>query len=126
MSYLIAGLKAKSPYFSAIAATKGGYTPRYNVMVDEGGSRAEYEVALPGYSKDDVEVRYSDSRLTVSSLKSESETPGQVVQMFGKTPFMLSWSVVDSEVVGASMSDGVLKVTMSSKTPSKSDLVPIT
>lgn len=125
MSVFIAGLKAKSPYFSAIAATKGGYTPRYNVSVDESANSAVYEVALPGHSKDDVEVRYSDGRLTVSSLKSDSNSSDYVVQMFGKSPFILSWAVSDSEVSGASMSDGVLKVTMQGKKPSKSDLIPI-
>lgn len=126
MSIILASLESQSPYFSAIAATKGGYAPRYNVMVDEAANKAVYEVALPGHSKDDVEVRYSDGRLTVSSLKTEADSSGYVVQTFGKTPFMLSWAVSDSEVESASMSDGVLRVTMTGKTPSRSDLIPIT
>ena len=57
--------------FSTIPVIKGPNSIRYNVLVDEANNSAVYEVALPGYGKSDVEVRYSANRLTVSSNKSD-------------------------------------------------------
>jgi HSP20 family molecular chaperone IbpA len=117
--------------FSTIPVTKGPNSIRYNVLVDEANNSAVYEVALPGYGKSDVEVRYSANRLTVSSNKSDidpysSESRGYVVHMFGKRPFSFSWSVSDSKVSSATMSDGVLRVVMSRDVNDSTDLIPVT
>ena len=101
--------------FSSIPVTKGTYSPRYNVRVDESDNSAVYEVSLPGYVKDDVEVRYGNNRLTVSSTVNDlvdTDSSGYVVRMFGCRPFQLSWSVSEAQVAKATMSDGVLTITM--------------
>jgi HSP20 family molecular chaperone IbpA len=117
--------------FSTIPATKSSNPIRYNVRIDEADSSAVYEVALPGYGKSDVEVRYSANRLTISSNKSDAdsdkaESGGYVVWMFGKRPFSLSWSVLDAKVASATMVDGVLRVVMSRDDNRTSDLIPVT
>jgi HSP20 family molecular chaperone IbpA len=115
--------------FSTIPVTKGTSSIRYNVRVDESDNSAMYEIALPGYGKSDVEVRYSANRLTVSSEKSDlggSESQGYVVQMFGKRPFSFSWSVSEAKVSSATMSDGVLRVVMLRNAHNPSDQVPVT
>jgi HSP20 family molecular chaperone IbpA len=113
--------------FSTIPVSKGGSTPiRYNVRVDESDNSAVYEVALPGYGKSDVEVRYSANRLTVSSDKSDRDESGYVVQTFAKRPFSISWTVSDANVSSAAITDGVLRVVMSRNVNDPSDLIPVT
>jgi Molecular chaperone (small heat shock protein) len=115
--------------FSTIPLTKGTSSIRYNVLVDESDNSAVYEIALPGYGKSDVEVRYSDNRLTVSSDKSDmdgSEPQGYVLRTFAKRPFSISWSVLDAKVSSAAMSDGVLRVVMSRNVNDPSDLIQVT
>lgn len=112
--------------FSTIPVTKGTTSVRYNVRVDEADNSAVYEVALPGYAKSDIEVRYSANRLTVSSSKTDTDSTGYVVHMFGKRPFSLSWSVSDAKVDKAEMVDGVLRITMLRNVNDPSDLVPVT
>jgi HSP20 family molecular chaperone IbpA len=100
--------------FSSIPATKGSY-PHYNVRVDEANNSAVYEVSLPGYAKADIEVRYGNNRLTVSSTVNDlidTDSSGYVVRMFGRRPFQLSWSVSDAQVAKATMADGILTITM--------------
>lgn len=102
--------------FSSIPVTKGTYSPRYNVRVDESDNSAVYEVSLPGYAKGDIDVRYGDNRLTVSSTVNDlvdTDSSGYVVRMFGRRPFQLSWAVSNAQVLGpATMADGVLTITM--------------
>ena len=112
--------------FSTIPVTKGTTSVRYNVRVDEADNSAVYEVALPGYAKSDIEVRYSANRLTVSSSKTDTDSTGYVVHMFGKRPFSLSWAVSDAKVSEATMSDGVLRIVVSRTVNDSSDLVPVT
>ena len=120
---------ARPSLFSTIPVTNGYSLIRYNVRIDESDNSAVYEIALPGYTKSDLEVRYSGNRLTVSSTRSDSvdeSDSGYVVHMVYKRPFSLSWSVYDSSVSSATMQDGILKVVMSRNVNDTSDLVPIT
>ena len=115
--------------FSTIPVIKGPSSIRYNVRVDEADNSAVYEIALPGYGKSDIEVRYSANRLTVSSDKSNgdgSESQGYVIQMFGKRPFSFSWSISEAKVSSATMSDGVLRIVMSRDVNNPADLIPVT
>ena len=112
--------------FSSIPVTKSTRSVRYNVRINESDNSAIYEIALPGYTKSEVEVRYSSNRLTVSSSSYEETPADYVVQTFDKRPFSLSWSVSGSKVASATMKDGVLRVVMSQSTDDPSDLVPVT
>ncbi len=112
--------------FSSIPVIKGPSSIRYNVRIDESDNSAVYEIALPGYAKSDIEVRYSANRLTVSSSKTDTGASGYIVHMFGKRPFSLSWAVSEAKVDKAEMADGVLRVTMLRNVNDSSDLVPVT
>lgn len=117
---------ARPSLFSTIPVTKGYSSIRYNVIIDESDSSAVYEIALPGYTKSDLEVRYSGNRLIVSSTRSDESESGYVVHMVFRKPFSLSWSVYDSSVLSATMENGILRVVMSRNVNDTSDLVPIT
>ncbi len=110
--------------FSSIAVSKGA-TVRYNVL-NENDESAVYEIALPGYDRNNIEVRYSNNRLTVSSRSKQSgRVSGYVVKTFDQADFSVSWAVSDSEVSKATFIDGVLKVFMSRSVNNQSDLVAI-
>lgn len=125
LSGLLAQEVFRPSLYSSIAVAKGA-TVRYNVRLSESDDRAVYEIALPGYERSNIEVRYSNNRLTVSS---KSETPSRssdyAVRMFDQAAFSLSWSVSDSEVSKATFVNGVLKVFMSRSVNEASDLVAI-
>ena len=114
--------------FSSIPVTKSTYSPRYNIRVDESDNSSVYEVSLPGYVKDDIDVRYGSNRLTVSSTVNDlidTDSSGYVVRMFGRRPFQLSWSVSDAQVAKATMADGILTVTMLRNVDETADRVVI-
>lgn len=114
------------PSFSVIPVSRGSHVPRYNVMIDEAANTATYSIALPGYVKSDLEIRYDGSdMLSVSSTVYDKDTSGYVVRMFSRRPFHLSWNVGDVTVSSATMSDGVLQVTLLRNANSSGDLVPI-
>lgn len=110
--------------FSSIAVSKGA-TVRYNVL-NENDESAVYEIALPGYDRDSIEVRYANNRLTVSGRSKGSDRVSDYsVKMFDQADFYLSWPVSDSKVTKATLIDGVLKVFMSRSVNNQSDLVAI-
>lgn len=112
--------------FSTIPAPVGGSrVPQYNVRVEKDDKRAVYEVALPGYEKSDVQVRYSSNRLTVSSSVSDDSSSDYVVRSFRRSPFQISWSVNEAKVASASMSKGILKVVMEKDVEAPDDLIAI-
>jgi HSP20 family molecular chaperone IbpA len=124
LSHLLAQEVLRPAMFSSIAVSKGA-TVRYNVL-NENDESAVYEIALPGYDRNNIEVRYSNNRLTVSSRSKQSgRVSGYVVKTFDQADFSVSWAVSDSEVSKATFIDGVLKVFMSRSVNNQSDLVAI-
>lgn len=111
--------------FSTIPAP-GSRVPQYNVRVEKDDKRAVYEVALPGYEKSDVQVRYSKNRLTVSSSVSDDNASDYIVRSFRRSPFQISWAVsYEAKVASATMSKGILKVVMEKDVETPDDLVAI-
>ena len=91
------------------------YTP-YNI-VKTGENQYNVEVALAGYNKKDISIEYADNLLTIKSVKENSEPKdenGNIIhQGISKRFFRKSFTISDdTEVKGAELKDGLLKVSL--------------
>ena len=94
--------------FSAV-----NYTP-YNI-VKTGPEKYDIEVALAGYSKDDIRVDYSENQLTIKSVKEDKkgEEDGVLHKGIAKRFFSRTFTIAeDVEVKDAELKDGLLKVSL--------------
>lgn len=90
--------------------------PPYNI-VKTGENTYDVELALAGFSKNDIDVEYKDNMLTVKSKekdKSEAkDADGVLHRGISKRWFSKSFTIADDvEVKGAELKDGLLKVSM--------------
>ena len=90
--------------------------PPYNI-VRTGVNTYDIELALAGFSKDDINVEYENNVLTVKSIKKADEKDeqanGVIHRGISKRMFTKSFTVADDvEVNGAELKDGLLKVSL--------------
>jgi molecular chaperone IbpA len=91
--------------------------PPYNI-VKTGDYTYNVEVALAGFSKDDIDVEYADGILTIKSKDKkeaeETDKDGNVIHKgISKRYFSKAFTIADDvEVKGAELKDGLLKVSM--------------
>jgi len=92
--------------------------PPYNI-VKTGKNTYDVELALAGFSKDDIEVQYEDNMLTVKSKQKdekseEKDEDGNILHRgISKRWFSKSFTIADDvEVKGAELKDGLLKISM--------------
>ena len=89
--------------------------PPYNI-VKTGENTYDVELALAGFSKNDIEVEYKENLLTVRSKKQEEtkDEDGNIIHRgISKRMFSKSFTIAnDVEVKGAELKDGLLKVSM--------------
>ena len=91
--------------------------PPYNI-VKTGANEYNVEVALAGFSRDDVSVEFAEGILTIKSKdKKESEETdkdgGVIHKGISKRYFSKSFTIADDvEVKGAELKDGLLKVSL--------------
>ena len=89
--------------------------PPYNI-VKTGDFTYDVELALAGYSKDDITVDYADNVLTVKSIKKSDESKdedGVLHRGIAKRFFSKAFTIADDvEVKGAELKDGLLKISM--------------
>jgi molecular chaperone IbpA len=93
--------------------------PPYNI-VKTGSLSYDIEVALAGYSKKDVSVKYEDNILKIESVKSkdEKEKDGVLHKGIAKRSFIKSFTIADDiEIKGAELKDGLLKVSLEKIVP---------
>ena len=93
--------------------------PPYNI-VKTGSLSYNIEVALAGYSKKDVSVKYEDNILKIESVKSkdEKEKDGVLHKGIAKRSFIKSFTIADDiEIKGAELKDGLLKVSLEKIVP---------
>ena len=105
-------------FFDMDLTRDSGYPP-YNIRkINE----AQYviEIALAGFSKDDIEVEVTEGTLTVRSKK-EEETNGDesfVHKGIAKRSFLRSWTLSDDIIVkGADLKDGMLIINLEKVIP---------
>jgi molecular chaperone IbpA len=91
--------------------------PFYNI-VKQGKNKFAIELALAGYSKDDIEVNLEDGVLSIKSKKEEKtdekDEDGEILHKgIAKRYFSKSFTIADDvEVKGAELKDGLLKVAL--------------
>ena len=90
--------------------------PPYNI-VKTGENTYDIELALAGFSKNDIDVEYSDNVLTVKSIKKAENVQegnnGMLHQGISKRLFSKSFTISDDvEVKGAELKDGLLKISL--------------
>ena len=91
--------------------TAGNYPP-YNI-VKTGPEKYNIEVALAGYSKEDINVDFAEGLLTIKSVKEEksNEKNGILHKGIAKRHFSRTFTIADDvEVKDAELKDGLLKV----------------
>ena len=90
--------------------------PPYNI-VKTGKNTYDIEVALAGFSKDDIEVEYAENMLTIKSKtedkSNDADKDGVIHRGISKRYFSKAFTVADDvEVKGAELKDGLLRVSM--------------
>jgi len=88
--------------------------PPYNI-VKTGEYTYDVELALAGFSKDDIDVDYKDNMLTVKSKEKpkDADVDGMLHRGISKRWFAKSFTIADDvEVKGAELKDGLLKISM--------------
>ena len=90
-------------------ATSTGFPP-YNIR--KGGDYTyAIEMALAGFSKDDIEVEVEDGLLTVRSLKENDENDSNIYRGISYRKFNRKFTLADDIVVNdASLENGMLKI----------------
>ena len=91
--------------------TAGNYPP-YNI-VKTGPEKYNIEVALAGYSKEDINVDFAEGLLTIKSIKEEKsdEKDGMLHKGIAKRHFSRTFTIADDvEIKDAELKDGLLKV----------------
>ena len=75
-------------------------------------SRAINSIALAGFNKKDIEVKYADNTLEIKSIhEKEEDKEGVLHKGISKRHFTRSFTIAeDVEVKGAELKDGLLQV----------------
>ena len=106
--------------------------PPYNIR-RAGKDKYAIEVAVAGFSKDDVEVEYEDNLLTVKTKKVdkavEKDMGGEIIHRgISQRSFSRSFTIADDiKVEGAEIKDGLLTINCEKIVPEqkKRKLIPI-
>ena len=88
--------------------------PPYNI-VKTGEYTYDVELALAGFSKNDIDVEYKDNMLTVKSKEKakDDDVNGMLHRGISKRWFAKAFTIADDvEVKGAELKDGLLKISM--------------
>lgn len=87
--------------------------PPYDI-VKVGDYKFNIEVALAGFSKDDIAVDYADNTLTIQSKKEDKDEKDEdnvIHKGISKRYFKRAFTIADDVVVnGATLKDGLLRV----------------
>ena len=91
--------------------------PPYNIK-KVGKDKYQLDMALAGFSKDDVKVEVKENTLTVSASSSDKEDDSFVHKGIAKRAFKRQWTLAEHLEVGdAKLKDGVLTVDMKLNLP---------
>ena len=92
--------------------------PPYNInKIDD--LNYQVEMALAGFGKDDIEIKYSDDQLTIKSVDSDDKDEKDVIHRgISKRKFSRSFTLAeDIKVNGAELKDGMLLVELEKIVP---------
>jgi molecular chaperone IbpA len=92
-------------------ATSSGFPP-YNIR-KEGEYNFVIDMALAGFSKDDIEVEVTDGLLTVRSIKENDENEESIYRGISYRKFNRKFTLADEIVVkDASLENGMLVISL--------------
>lgn len=95
---------------------EGGYPP-YNIE-KFGEDRYRIEIAVAGFSKDDVEIVAEQNRLTVRGQQQDKPEKEYLHQGIASRTFEREFALADYvQVAGATMADGVLTIDLKRELP---------
>ena len=92
--------------------------PPYNInKIDD--LNYQVEMALAGFGKDDIEIKYSDNQLTIKSVENDDKDEKDVIHRgISKRKFSRSFTLAeDIKVNGAELKDGMLLVELEKIVP---------
>ena len=92
--------------------------PPYNInKIDD--LNYQVEMALAGFGKDDIEIKYADNQLTIKSVDSDDKDEKDVIHRgISKRKFSRSFTLAeDIKVNGAVLKDGMLLVELEKIVP---------
>ena len=92
--------------------------PPYNInKIDD--LNYQVEMALAGFGKDDIEIKYSDNQLTIKSVEGDDKDEKDVIHRgISKRKFSRSFTLAeDIKVNGAELKDGMLLVELEKIVP---------
>ncbi len=85
--------------------------PPYNIVKGKDDLNWKIEMALAGYNKKDIEVKYADNTITIKSTHKDEEDKDTIHRGIAKRHFTRSFTIAeDVEVKGAELKDGLLQV----------------
>ena len=91
--------------------------PPYNIK-KVGKDKYQLDMALAGFTKEDVKVETGDNVLTISASSSDKEDDSFVHKGIAKRAFKRQWTLAEHLEVGdAKLKDGVLTVDMKLNLP---------
>lgn len=91
--------------------------PPYN-LVKESDTKFRLELALAGYSKNDIEVTTERNKLQVDSKKVDGDDQEYVHRGLAKRAFSRSWTLSDDVIVGdVKLQDGLLTIVLDRVVP---------
>ena len=94
--------------------------PPYDI-VKVGDFKFNIEVAVAGFSKDDISVDYADNTLTIQSKKEDNDEKDEdnvIHKGISKRYFKRAFTIADDVVVnGATLKDGLLRVELENILP---------
>ena len=92
--------------------------PPYNInKLDD--FNYQIEMALAGFSKNDIEIKYSDNQLTIKSIESEDKDEKKTLHRgISKRKFSRTFTLAeDIKVNGAELKDGMLLIELEKIVP---------
>ncbi len=92
--------------------------PPYNIKEIEAGCCYEIEMAVAGFTKDDIEISLQDGKLMVESGSPESQSENYVHKGIAARAFSQSFALAEFvEVKGAQLENGILTITLEREIP---------
>ena len=99
-------------------ANKSTTYPPYNIKEITEGVKYEIEMAIAGFSKEDVTLTIVDGNLKVEGGSTESKSDTYVHKGIAARTFVQSFVLADYvEVIGATLINGILTISLERKLP---------
>ena len=92
--------------------------PPYNIVKGKDDLNWTIEMALAGYNKKDIEVKYADNTITIKSTHKDEDDKDTIHRGIAKRHFTRTFTTADDvEVRGAEMADGMLSIALEKIVP---------